>query len=104
LRRREQAYRSGRPATKLAAQTVILVDDGLATGATMHVAALAVLDERPARLVVAVPTAPTAACRELSRVADEVICVDTPAPFVAVGMSYRDFHQVSDEEVQALLC
>lgn len=103
LTRREQAYRSGRPPTDLGAHPVILVDDGLATGASMHVAALAVAQERPARLVVAVPTAPTSACRDLARCADEVISLDTPAPFIAVGMSYRDFRQVSDDEVRALL-
>jgi erythromycin esterase-like protein/predicted phosphoribosyltransferase len=104
LARRELAYREGRPPPDLDGQTVILVDDGLATGASMWAALLALHEAKPARVVVALPAAPESTCRELGgTLANEVICATTPAPFVAVGASYWDFSQVTDEEVRNLL-
>jgi erythromycin esterase-like protein len=103
LARREQAYRDGRPAPDVAGQVVILADDGLATGASMRAAVQALRQLGPARIVVAVPAAPESACRELAVMADEVVCATTPSPFFAVGASYWDFTQVTDEEVRDLL-
>jgi erythromycin esterase-like protein/predicted phosphoribosyltransferase len=103
LRRREQAYREGRPMPDLADKTVILVDDGLATGASMRAAVQALRQLRPVRIVVAVPAAPASTCRELEALADEVVCATTPSPFFAVGQSYWDFTQTSDDEVRGLL-
>ncbi|MBB2914574.1 putative phosphoribosyltransferase [Streptosporangium becharense] len=103
LRRRERLYRGSRPAPPIGGRTVILVDDGLATGASMRAAVQALRRLRPARITVAVPTAPRSACRELSRLVDEVVCAATPSPFFAVGYSYRDFDQTSDDEVRELL-
>jgi predicted phosphoribosyltransferase len=93
LLRREQAYREGRPAPDPAGRTVILVDDGLATGASMQAAILALRDRGPDRIVVAVPAAPESTSRELQLEVDEVICATTPSPFFAVGASYWDFTQ-----------
>jgi erythromycin esterase-like protein/predicted phosphoribosyltransferase len=103
LLRREQAYRQGRPEPQLTGKTVIVVDDGLATGASMRAAIQALRQLRAARLVVAVPAAPDSACRELGALVDEVICATTPSPFMAVGESYWDFSQTTDEEVRDLL-
>ena len=103
LERRERAYREDRPAPQVAGKVVLLVDDGLATGSTMRAAIAAVRRLDPARLVVAVPTAPAATCQELREEADEVVCASTPPRFRAVGLSYREFPQVSDEEVRQLL-
>jgi predicted phosphoribosyltransferase len=103
LRRRETAYREGRPATEIAGTVAILVDDGLATGSSMRAAIEALGERRPARTVVAVPVAPASTCRELAALVDEVVCATTPSPFLAVGLSYRDFAQTTDEEVCALL-
>jgi predicted phosphoribosyltransferase len=103
LRRREQAYRQGRPFPDVAGKVVIVVDDGLATGSSMRAAVEALRRLRPARIVVAVPTAPEPTCRELEALADEVVCATTPFPFYAVGASYRDFAQSTDEEVRELL-
>jgi predicted phosphoribosyltransferase len=103
LARREHHYREGRPPPDLAGRVVILVDDGLATGSTMRAAVAAVRRLGPARVVVAVPTAPASTCQRLREEADEVICATTPRPFRAVGYSYRSFPQTSDEEVRALL-
>jgi erythromycin esterase-like protein/predicted phosphoribosyltransferase len=103
LARREQAYREGRPVPQLAGRTVILVDDGLATGASMRAAVLAVKEAGPAAVVVAVPAAPESTCRELSALVDEAVCATTPSPFLAVGASYWDFAQTTDEEVRDLL-
>jgi predicted phosphoribosyltransferase len=104
LVRRERRYRGGRPPPELAGRVVILVDDGLATGSTMRAAvAAARAAGPPARVVVAVPTAPASTCEQLRREADEVVCVTTPRPFRAVGYSYRSFPQTSDEEVTDLL-
>lgn len=82
---------------------MILVDDGMATGASMRVAAEVVRDRGPRTLVVAVPVGGEAACRQLMGIADDVVCADMPTPFAAVGESYRDFEQVGDEEVRRLL-
>jgi putative phosphoribosyl transferase len=103
LERRERVYRDGRGPPQLEGRTVILVDDGLATGATMRAAALAVREHRPARTVIAVPVAAAETCRELRDDADEIVCVATPRPFGAVGLWYENFAQTSDEEVRALL-
>jgi erythromycin esterase-like protein/predicted phosphoribosyltransferase len=103
LDRRERAYRDGRPPPDLAGRTVILVDDGLATGSTMWVAVHAVRQEDPARVVVAVPVADPDVCEALRSVADEVVCLSTPKPFQAVGLWYEDFSQITDEEVRDLL-
>ncbi len=103
LDRRERAYRGGRPPLALRGRTAILVDDGLATGSSMR-AALAALDPlEPARTVVAVPVAPRSTVLDLKSLADEIVCVATPEPFIAVGMFYEDFEQIDDEEVRALL-
>ncbi|HEV7864086.1 MAG TPA: phosphoribosyltransferase family protein, partial [Acidimicrobiia bacterium] len=103
LQRREEAYREGRPMADVAGRVVILVDDGLATGSSMRAAILALRRLRPARLVVAVPAAPSSTCQELAAEVDEVVCATTPSPFFAVGRSYWDFTQTTDEEVQELL-
>jgi len=82
---------------------VILVDDGLATGATMHAAIRALRQQQPARIVVAVPTASPETCAELKTEVDDIICATTPDPFYAVGLWYEDFSQTTDEEVRELL-
>ncbi|MGV0814669.1 phosphoribosyltransferase [Mycolicibacterium boenickei] len=101
VERREQAYRDGRPAPEVSGRTVILVDDGIATGATMLAAVRAVRAAR--RVVVAVPVGPQTLSNELRAEADEVVCTSTPAQFEAVGQAFADFHQVSDDEVRRLL-
>jgi predicted phosphoribosyltransferase len=103
LRRREEAYRDGRPAPDLRNRIVILVDDGLATGSTMRAAVAAVRRLDPAKVVVAVPVGAADTCREFGRIADEVVCIQTPEPFFSVGGWYRDFSQTTDEEVRDLL-
>ena len=103
LARRERLYRGGRPQPDVRGRTVILVDDGLATGATMHAAIEALRQQGPARIVVAVPTASPDTCEEMKRRADEVICAITPEPFHAVGRWYQEFSQTTDEEVRELL-
>jgi putative phosphoribosyl transferase len=103
LERRETAYREGREPPDLEGKTVILVDDGLATGASMRAAALAVRRHNPARVVVAVPLAAAETCNEFRDEVDEVVCALTPAPFYAVGLWYDDFSQTTDEEVRELL-
>jgi predicted phosphoribosyltransferase len=102
LARREELY-AGRGLPALRDRTVILVDDGLATGATMRAAVLAVRQHEPARVVVAVPVGAPSTCEALRRDADEVVCLRTPEPFAAVGLWYRRFDQTSDDEVRALL-
>jgi putative phosphoribosyl transferase len=103
LERRELAYRGDRPPPELGDRTVVLVDDGLATGATMRAAAAAVRSRRPRRLVVAVPTAPPHALEELSGEADDVVALIAPDPFHAVGLWYEDFGELSDDQVRQLL-
>jgi putative phosphoribosyl transferase len=103
LARREQVYRGQRPFPAVEGRVVILVDDGLATGATMRAAAAALRQRRPARLVVAVPTAAPETCDTLRTEVDEVVCAMTPDPFHAVGLWYDDFAQTNDDEVRTLL-
>ncbi len=103
LERREQTYRDGRPAPELRDRVVILVDDGLATGATMRAAVAALRQRGVAKIVVAAPVGAPDTCRELEQEADETICAITPEFFQAVGQYYEDFSQTSDEEVRELL-
>jgi putative phosphoribosyl transferase len=103
LERRERQYRRDRPRPVIEGRTVILVDDGLATGATMHAAVLALREKRPARLIVAVPVAAADTCDAFREIVDDIVCAETPAPFYAVGLWYEDFSQTTDEEVQDLL-
>jgi predicted phosphoribosyltransferase len=103
LMRREHVYREGRPPADVTGKVVILVDDGLATGASMRVAVDAVRARHPAQVIVAAGTAPESTCSLLTGAADEIVCAALPDHFTAVGRSYRDFTQVSDAEVQELL-
>jgi predicted phosphoribosyltransferase len=103
LGRRERAYRGGKPSLDVSGLTVILVDDGVATGSTMKAAIRALRQMKPARIVVAVPVAPPSTCNQLRFEADEFVCLETPQPFYGVGQFYGDFSQVSDEEVKELL-
>lgn len=103
LRRREQVYRLDRPYPDLAGKDVVLVDDGLATGATMRAAAEAVKTRSPSSVVVAVPVGSTSAVAWVAAIVDRVICLESPASFYAVGQFYSDFRQTSDEEVRDLL-
>jgi putative phosphoribosyl transferase len=103
LERREHQYRDDRPFPDLRGKTVILVDDGLATGSTMRAAVMALRQEGPARIVVAVPVAAPETCNAFRQIADEIICAETPEPFQAVGIWYDDFSQTTDEEVHELL-
>jgi putative phosphoribosyl transferase len=103
LERRERAYREDRPAPELANRVIILVDDGLATGSTMRAAAQAVRQHRPSRVIIAVPVGARQTCRDMTAVADEVICARMPEPFSAVGQWYVDFDQTEDAEVRELL-
>jgi len=103
LMRREQLYRQGRPALVLRDRRVIVVDDGLATGATMRAAVLALKQQQPARIVVAVPVAAPETCQELAAKVDDIVCAQTPQPFHSVGLWYDNFSQTTDEEVQQLL-
>ncbi len=103
LQRRETLYRLGRPSPRLAGRTIILVDDGLATGSTMRAAVAAVRTHGPARIVVAVPVAARSTCREFENRVDEVVCAETPPLFYAVGAWYEDFSQTTDDEIRDLL-
>jgi predicted phosphoribosyltransferase len=103
LARRERLYRGNRPPSDVRGRTVILVDDGLATGATMFAAIEALRKQNPARIVVSVTTASPDTCEEMKKKADNVICAITPEPFHAVGRWYQDFSQTTDEEVAELL-
>jgi putative phosphoribosyl transferase len=103
LERREREYRQGRPLIDLRGKTVLLVDDGLATGSTMKAAVGAVRQLGPSRVVVAVPVGAPSSCQEFAGITDETVCARTPEPFSAVGQWYRDFSQTSDEEVRHLL-
>ncbi|MGB3229654.1 MAG: erythromycin esterase family protein [Mycobacterium sp.] len=103
LIRREAAYRGGRPPIDVTGKTVILVDDGLATGASMLAAVQALREAEPAEIVIAVPAAPESTCREFAGLVDDVVCATMPTPFLAVGESYWNFKQVSDEEVREYL-
>jgi putative phosphoribosyl transferase len=103
LERRERAYRDGRPLARLAGRTVILVDDGLATGFSMRAAVMAVRADAPARVVVAVPVAAPETCEEFRALVDEIVCAETPDPFYAVGIWYENFSQTTDAEVHDIL-
>ncbi len=103
LQEQERAYRGGREPLDVRGRVAILVDDGLATGATMRAAIEALRDRGAGSIVVAVPTAPLETCEALRREVDEVVCARTPDPFMAVGLWYRDFAPVSDQEVTELL-
>jgi predicted phosphoribosyltransferase len=103
IRRREELYRAGRPGLDLRGRSVILVDDGLATGSTLMAAARHVRSLEPARIVIAVPVGSNAACVRLRREVDDVVCLATPDHFFSVGEWYRDFEQVGDAEVRKLL-
>jgi putative phosphoribosyl transferase len=103
LARRERAYRGDRPMADPRGKVAILVDDGIATGASMLAAVRAVRGADPKSIVVAVPVGPDSTCRELGQEADDVVCVTMPPGFEAVGQVYADFHQVSDDEVRELL-
>ena len=103
LQRRERLYRQDRAEPNVRGRTIILVDDGLATGSTMRAAAAAIRQMQPAKIVVAVPVAARETCEELQGEVDEVICAVTPEPFMAVGAWYADFSQTTDDEVRELL-
>ncbi len=103
LERQQQVYRGGVPFPALAGRTVLVVDDGLATGSTMRAAIQALRQMQPARIVVGAPVAASETCRSLASEADEVVCVSTPESFQAVSMWYQEFSQTTDEEVRALL-
>ena len=103
LERRERAYRGALPPLDVRGKTIILVDDGLATGSTMRAAVAGLRQLRPKRIVVAVPIAAESTCEELSAEVDDIICAATPEPFYAVGLWYEDFSQTTDEEIQELL-
>lgn len=103
LTRRELLYRGAKPAVGIRGRTVIVVDDGLATGSTMRAAVAAIRQQRPAHLVVAVPVGAQETCEQLRREADDVVCAATPRDFRAVGLWYRDFPQATDDEVRELL-
>ncbi len=103
LERREHLYRENRPAVPILDRTVVLVDDGLATGSTMLAACRALQTEGPRRIIAAVPVASTEACDRIRQIADEMVCTMTPSPFVAIGGWYENFSQTTDEEVRELL-
>ena len=103
LERRDAAFRGGRPMRDVGHRTAILVDDGLATGSTMEAAIIALRRLNPTRIVVAVPVGAKDTCDRLRRLADDLVCLRTPAPFSAVGLWYDDFSQTSDAEVMRLL-
>jgi putative phosphoribosyl transferase len=103
LDRREHQYRGDRPPPDVAGRTVILVDDGLATGSTMRAAVEALRQEGAARVVVAVPIAPPQTCDAFRDIVDDIVCARTPEPFYAVGLWYEDFSQTTDDEVRELV-
>jgi len=103
LERRERLYRGERPGLDARGRVAILIDDGLATGSTMRAAAAAVRGQQPARIVVAAPVAAASTCDQLRSAVDEVVCVETPEPFYAISLWYRDFTQTTDDQVRELL-
>jgi len=103
LERRERVFRGNRPPMRVRDRTVVLVDDGLATGSTMRAAVRALRQEGAGRIIVAVPVAAPSVCADMEVEADEVVCATTPEPFRAVGLWYEDFDQTTDEEVHELL-
>jgi putative phosphoribosyl transferase len=103
IRRRRSVYLRGRPPVDVESRTAVVVDDGIATGTTMRAALKALRRRRPARLVVAVPVAPPDTIEALAGEADQIVCLEQPEPFHAVGLHYREFHQIGDDEVLAAL-
>ena len=103
IERRRKLYLADRPRAELRDRVVIVVDDGLATGATARAALQAIRRKDPRILILAVPVAPTSTLNELVGEADDIVCLQRPEPFYAIGLHYRDFHQVSDSEVIAIL-
>jgi putative phosphoribosyl transferase len=103
LERRDRVYRGGRQPAIVNARTVLLIDDGLATGSTMEAAILVLRQQAPARIVVAVPVGPRETCERLRTLADQVVCLSTPEPFSAVGEWYEEFAQTTDDEIMRLL-
>lgn len=103
LERRERAYRDDLPPPTIAGRTILLVDDGVATGSTVRAAIRALRRQHPARLVVAVPTAAPSICESLAQEVDQMVCVITPEPFYAVGLWYQDFSETTDAEIRDLL-
>ncbi|MEJ2560252.1 MAG: phosphoribosyltransferase [Anaerolineae bacterium] len=103
LERRERAYRGDRPKPDVRGRTLILVDDGLATGASMRAAVIALRGQEPGGIIVAVPTAAPETCEALKDEVDEIVCVLTPQPFLGIGASYEEFSQMTDEEVRELI-
>lgn len=103
LQERERMYRGARPGVDLDGKTVVLVDDGLATGATMRAAVSALREHEPEKIVVAVPTAPPETCQEFEGRVDEIVCLETPRPFLGVGGVFRDFSQTTNTQVRDLL-
>ena len=103
LQKREEAYRGSRREIKIRGKTVLLIDDGLATGASMRAAISALRDLNPKKIVVAVPTAPPDTCQEIKSEVDQVVCLETPTPFWGVGGSYQNFSQTSNKDVRQLL-
>jgi len=103
LERRNQVYRGNRPAPDVRNRTIILVDDGLATGSTMHAAITSIRQQQPDRIIVAVPVAPPSVYKDFKHEADEIVCLQTPELFHAIGVWYVDFSQTTDQEVRDLL-
>jgi predicted phosphoribosyltransferase len=103
LERRERLYRDDRPPPEVRGKTILLVDDGLATGTSMRAAAAALREQAPDRIVVAVPVAASETCAEFRHIVDDIVCAITPDPFYAVGLWYEDFSQTNDQEVRDLL-
>lgn len=103
LARRERLYRGDRPAPQLRGKTVLLIDDGLATGSSMYAAVTALRQQQPARIVIGVPAAASATCALFRGVVDDIVCAATPEPFYSVGACYRDFSQTTDQQVRSLL-
>jgi predicted phosphoribosyltransferase len=103
LERREKAYRGGAIPPSVVGRSVVLVDDGVATGSTMSAAIAALREQRPHEIIVAVPLAPAETCARLGREADRVVCLESPEPFMAIGLWYASFPQTSDGEVRAYL-
>ena len=103
LERRDRLYRQSRPPSNLRNQTLIIVDDGIATGSTLHAAILALKQQNPARIVVAIPVAPLATYTALKSEVDEFVCLKTPVSLYSISLWYKDFSQISDQEVRDLL-